>query len=205
MFGFVQAQSVSSSAPCHPSWEFAIRYWGKILGVFSKKALKSAHIRLIFVSSSAPATPVGVGSGNLQPLKTQEASDSSLLQLNTKPVNVLGLPFITFKKYSLTWWCWGGGGGWLWSVPPIESSASRLLMAQLFASLKVALVKAQVWTVWIQEELLGFSKTWTLVKRGLNPQSYNVTWFYIEILKTATFAPKVDQLKVKKPQFNFFF
>ena len=72
------------------------------MGILSKKALRSAHIRLIFVSSSAPVTPVGVGSGNLQPLKTQEASDSSLLQLNTKPVNVLVLPFITFKKYSLT-------------------------------------------------------------------------------------------------------
>ena len=41
-----------------------------------------------------PDSPVGGGSGNLQPLKTQENSDSSLFQLNQDPVSVLLCRFI---------------------------------------------------------------------------------------------------------------
>ena len=49
-----------------------------------------------------------------------------------------------------------------------------------------------------------FSDSW---KPGilLSKDEPQFTWLYREILKASPLAPEVKQLKVKKPQFNFFF
>ena len=124
--------------------------------------------------------------------KTQENSDSSLLQLNQDPVSVLLCWFIKVTN-SLD----EGGDGFdlflqLKAVQPAFWWHNSLQVSKLLRS----------------KPKFGQSESKKYFSDSLKPElwSKDWTWFYKEVLKAAPLlAPEVKQLKVEKPQFHFFF